>query len=110
MCDKNCHSTSCPFAFTDESETIQNYGCLPTPYQIVSMRVIHGKTWACHSNPTKPCIGALKFMAEHKVEYKIIDTVLVTEHNLTKELLTLSDAQHNHISNLLRYQPPQSDQ
>lgn len=51
----------CPFAFTDESEWVQNAGCLPAPYQIVSMKIHHNRTWACHEEPTKPCIGGYDF-------------------------------------------------
>lgn len=27
----------CPFAFNDESEKVQGYGCIPTPYEIIIM-------------------------------------------------------------------------
>lgn len=59
-----CHKTSCPFAYTEESEMVQNYGCLPSPIEILNMSVNHNKTWACHSNNTKPCIGGLKRLKE----------------------------------------------
>ncbi len=72
---------SCPFSFTDQSEMAQNYGCLPTPYEIVTMRQKHGKTWACHSNPDKPCLGAIRFMKKKGLPYKVIDHNLVTERS-----------------------------
>lgn len=55
----SCSTTECPFAYTDLSEEIQNYGCLPTPQEIVNM-ASHKKIWACHTVPTKPCLGAAR--------------------------------------------------
>lgn len=69
---------SCPFSFSDESEIVQGYGCIPTPYDIIQMRQKHGKTWACHSNPDKPCLGALNYMKQKQLPYKVIDTKLIT--------------------------------
>ena len=98
MCDKNCSTTSCPFAYTDESENIQNLGCLPTPFEIVSMRVLKGKTWACHSDNSKPCVGGLKAVREFGYDNSVIDQQLVTELNLTAELLQFSQEQANTIN------------
>jgi hypothetical protein len=80
-CTDTCSKTTCPFSFTDESETIQNYGCLPTPYEIRNMRVMYGKTWACHSDPTKPCVGGIKFLNKKGLDSKVIDKELLTEES-----------------------------
>ncbi len=79
MCTLKCSTVgSCPFSFTEQSEIAQNYGCLPSPYEIVRMRKEFGKTWACHQDPTKPCLGAIQYMKEKGLEHKIIDKQLVT--------------------------------
>lgn len=69
----------CPFSFSSESERVQNYGCLPTPYQILAMRNKYGKTWSCHNNPDKPCLGALNYLKEKNLDYKVVDIELLTE-------------------------------
>lgn len=50
----NCKTCStvgcCPFSFNEASEYGQETGCLPTPMEIINLRVKHGKTWACHNN------------------------------------------------------------
>lgn len=79
---ENCSKYgSCPFAFSEESEMIQNYGCLPSNIEIVTMRVHYGKTWACHSNPTKPCVGAIEFLKKYNLPFNVIDKKLITEND-----------------------------
>ena len=87
MCDESCvklcggseETSSCPFAYSDNSEIAQGYGCLPTPYEILNMRVNHGKTWACHESPTKPCVGAINHLIANGLPWKVEDKELLTE-------------------------------
>ena len=93
MCDENSPSHcstrgSCPFSNTLESDRAQGYGCLPTQFDIVEMRVNHGRTWACHSDETKPCKGALTHMREKGIECTVINPVLVTENEDWGKLVT----------------------
>jgi len=80
-CEECCTTGACPFAYNEYSEMVVNYGCLPCIGEIINMRVNHNKTWACHSNPTKPCLGALRYMKEHNIECTVVDPVLVTEND-----------------------------
>lgn len=50
-CD-NC----CPSQETAEAIQMQNYGCLPCPYDIQKM-LANKRVWMCHSNPTIPCVS-----------------------------------------------------
>lgn len=97
MCNKSCAKTSCPFAYTEESEKIQNYGCLPTPIEIIAMRVFHGKTWACHSDHSKPCIGALKNIKEKGFDNSIIDKNFINDSNVEKEHISFTEEQYQQI-------------
>ncbi len=58
---------TCPFAFTDVSEHVQNLGCLPTSNEIVTMRVKHNRMWACHCNVKIPCQGAIKHLKSKNI-------------------------------------------
>lgn len=93
QCSKN---GGCPFAFyTEESNYIQNLGCLPTPYEIISMRQKHNKTWACHNNPSKPCLGAINFQKEKGLPFDVVDKVLITEDSDWHKLLKITTNEQN---------------
>lgn len=79
VCREHDPHSCCPFAITAESDRAQNYGCLPTPGEIIAMRVDHGKTWACHAEPTKPCAGGIRALKALGLPHKVIDPVLATE-------------------------------
>jgi hypothetical protein len=77
-----CSTTgACPFSFSELSEQAQNYGCLPSPHQILRMRTVFQKTWACHSNTEKPCLGAMNFLREKGLPFQVVDSVLVKEED-----------------------------
>lgn len=72
----------CPFDFCAEATDIaQNYGCLPSPHEIVTMRVDHSKTWACHSNDKKACVGALNYLHSANKPFKVITPLLTEKYN-----------------------------
>ncbi len=48
---------TCPFACTDASDQAQNYGCLPTPHEILQMKRERGINWSCHDNERSLCAG-----------------------------------------------------
>lgn len=77
----SCSKTFCPFAFTDLNETIQSYGCIPTPHEIRTMRVEHAKTWAYHSNYREPYTDAIRWLKENWYPHKIVDTELLNERS-----------------------------
>lgn len=58
-----------------------NY-CLPSPYEIKQMRIKHGKTWACHQDPTKPCTGAIKALKKEGAPHSVVDKRLITENDI----------------------------
>lgn len=61
---------TCPFAMTEESEQVQNYGCLPTPQEILEIKRCSGKNWSCHGDETKICAGFVEAAKETGLDYK----------------------------------------
>lgn len=88
---QECSKDGCPFACTENSEVLQNHNCLLTPKEIIEMKLFHGKFWACHSDPTKPCLGAInRFMAAGLVpKIKPEDLITINDVEWRK---TLSDS------------------
>lgn len=61
---------ACPFACTDQSEYVQNLGCLPSAFDIIQMKKATGHNWACHeSDPQKLklCAGQVQWVKEMDV-------------------------------------------
>lgn len=51
MCD------TCPFNYgSEKAEQVQNYGCLPSPMDIIKDMKLISKNWACHCT-NKECAG-----------------------------------------------------
>lgn len=50
---------SCPFNdnLTEEASQAQDYGCLPSGYDIIKMKRRTGHNWACHDDENKVCAG-----------------------------------------------------
>jgi hypothetical protein len=93
-----CHvDGSCPFACSEASDIAQNYACLPTAYDIKVMRLQHGKTWACHSDPSKPCQGAVQHLKRNGEDASVIDPQLITEESDWGELVTPSEKTREYI-------------
>jgi hypothetical protein len=51
---------SCPFNHTEESEMVQNYGCLRSKKEILQLKDETGHNWACHTNNKRVCDGLKK--------------------------------------------------
>lgn len=50
---------ACPFndGLTEEASQAQNYGCLPTAGDIVTLKRTSGQNWSCHDDESKVCSG-----------------------------------------------------
>jgi hypothetical protein len=100
MSNEICHvDGSCPFACSEASDIAQNYGCLPTAYDIKIMRLQYGKTWACHSDTSKPCQGALQHLKRNGEDASVIDPQLITEASEWGEIIKPSEDTKQYIRN-----------
>lgn len=55
---------------TEESERVQNLGCLPSEWEIMNIKRGTGKNWACHYDETKLCAGFVEAAREAGLDYK----------------------------------------
>ncbi len=60
---------ACPFAFTDESETVQNLACLPTPHEAMRIMRDQGLRWCCHEDESQPCVGQAAYCRDEGIAY-----------------------------------------
>lgn len=60
---------TCPFAFTDEAAQAQNYGCLPTPQDIILMKTNNNTNWVCHNSKHRLCAGFKETCDERGLDY-----------------------------------------
>ncbi len=80
LIDETKMCSGCPFNyFSDESEKIQNYGCLPDSNQITNMYKNNEGHWKCHSAKRK-CGGLSEVLKQLDLP-KMNDKLLVTEEN-----------------------------
>lgn len=69
----SCGGDACPVNFGNEdTEISQNYGCLPSPADIVEMRALHGLTWACHADVSKPCVSGVRLLKSLNLPFKVL--------------------------------------
>ena len=100
----HCHiHGTCPFSGTGESEYAQNQGCLPSPYEIIVMRLQHGRTWACHSDPTKPCQGALNYLKRNGEDAIVLNPDLLTEEDRWESFTKPSEKTRQRIKSHQHY-------
>jgi hypothetical protein len=62
---------TCPFSSNDKAEQVQNWGCLPTPYDIIKMKEKSGHNWSCHSDATVLCGGFARYVTENRPDLDI---------------------------------------
>ena len=80
-CNNECDT--CPFNFfSEESNLAQNYGCLPTPYEVKRMYNELDGVWGCHDTSLadgdlSPCKGFISWMHSKGTPIKIKNKVII---------------------------------
>jgi len=70
----------CPCTYTDESEQISNYGCLPDWNNLVEKYLNNEGIWKCHSRDV-PCGGLIQVLKMNNIPLDKNNKMLVTEDN-----------------------------
>lgn len=76
---------SCPFSYNDEADQAQNYGCLPTRWDIIKMKEKSGHNWACHYDETVLCGGFARHVIEERADLDIKEGSLISYNDWVNE-------------------------
>lgn len=76
---KHC-CNGCPCTYTDESEQISNYGCLPDFNKLIEFYLEGRGIWKCHSK-NKPCGGLIQVLKLNNIPMDKNNELLITEDN-----------------------------
>lgn len=82
---------TCPYNFfSEESERVQNYGCLPTPYEIIQLKKETGANWCCHytnqETGLKICSGLIEYNERNKLNLDIQENQPKIDYNIYAQL------------------------
>lgn len=61
---------ACPFSLFEAAEQAQNWGCLPSPCEIMKIKTETGKNWPCHEDENRICAGFVEACRETGTEYR----------------------------------------
>lgn len=76
---------TCPFSYNDEADQAQNYGCLPTRYDIIEMKEKSGHNWACHYDETVLCGGFARHLMENRPDLNVKEGGLISYDDWANE-------------------------
>jgi hypothetical protein len=70
----------CPCTYTEESEIISNYGCLPDWNNLVEYYLNNKGIWKCHSKD-RVCGGLIEILKSNDIPLNKNNSLLITEDN-----------------------------
>lgn len=76
---------TCPFSYNDEANQAQNYGCLPTRYDIIEMKKKSGHNWACHYDETILCGGFARYLIDERSDLDVKEGGLISYDDWVQE-------------------------